>query len=736
MQASLKRRVIALAVFAALLPGLVMLAMTLLARAMVLREAGAELDLLARRNIEQIVSDVYSMCDATNTLTQRRLDQAVAVAQRAIARGGGVAVGGGEVAWQAVDQDSGSRKALSLPRLRLGGSDVTPVIDPRVPVPIVDSMLESTGVICSVFQKADAPGSMLRVASNVVGPDGRRATGLLVPAVNSAGVSNAIIADVLRGDTHRGRMVLFGRSYYALYQPLRDTGGAVVGMLGVAVEADWLDSLRQTIGEIKVGKTGYVWAVGGRGEQRGVYLLSKGGERDGESIWDSRDQAGSYFIRGIVEQALAGAPGQIHLARYPWQNQGERAPRIKVSAFTYFQPWDWVIAAGTYEDDYYDTRVRVTGVLNTVLVLSLLGGGGVLVLVGVIAGVLGRRIALPIERLTDVATRIASGDLKQATSALDSSGLAVEADGGQGAGRDETYRLAAAFRGMTAALGSLIGEVQRSGIAVTAVATQIKASACEMESAVMEQVASTSEVTVSTRQILATAQELVRTMDRVGVKASEAVALSGEGREGLHGIEATMAGLLGATAMISGRLAAISERAKGISGIVTTIAKVADQTNLLSLNAAIEAEKAGESGRGFAVVAREIRRLADQTAMATLDIERMVKDMHQAVSSGVMDMDTFVEQVRRGAGDVTRIGGQLGEVIERVEGLGPQFGAVREGMESQHIGAEQITESMTKLVDTAGRTKESLGELARATEQLSEAVAGLHAEVARFSLVD
>ena len=79
---------------------------------------------------------------------------------------------------------------------------------------------------------------------------------------------------------------------------------------------------------------------------------------------------------------------------------------------------------------------------------------------------------------------------------------------------------------------------------------------------------------------------------------------------------------------------------------MTTITKVADQTNLLSLNAAIEAEKAGEHGRGFAVVATEIRRLADQTAIASYDIEQLVKEMQSAVSAGVMGMDKFSEEVR------------------------------------------------------------------------------------------
>src|SRR5947207_13543660 len=101
--------------------------------------------------------------------------------------------------------------------------------------------------------------------------------------------------------------------------------------------------------------------------------------------------------------------------------------------------------------------------------------------------------------------------------------------------------------------------------------------------------------------------------------------------------------------------------------MVTTITKVADQTNLLSLNAAIEAEKAGEYGRGFSVVAAEIRRLADQTAVATYDIELLVKEIQSAISAGVMGMDKFSEEVGRGIQDVHEVGSQLSRIIDEAQ---------------------------------------------------------------------
>src|ERR671931_265629 len=164
----------------------------------------------------------------------------------------------------------------------------------------------------------------------------------------------------------------------------------------------------------------------------------------------------------------------------------------------------------------------------------------------------------------------------------------------------------------------------------------------------------------------------------------------------------------GATRTIAERLTAIQQRANDITSVVTTITKVADQTNLLSLNAAIEAEKAGEYGLGFAVVAMEIRRLADQTAVATYDIEKMVKEMQSAVSAGVMGMDKFSEEVRRGVEEIRQVSTQLAQIIHQVQTLTPRFQTVNEGMHAQATGAQQISETLTQLSEAAHQTAESL----------------------------
>jgi methyl-accepting chemotaxis protein WspA len=282
-------------------------------------------------------------------------------------------------------------------------------------------------------------------------------------------------------------------------------------------------------------------------------------------------------------------------------------------------------------------------------------------------------------------------------------------------------------------LDRLIGQVQQSGIQVNSSATEIAATSKQQQATATEIAATTSEVGATASRISATSKELVRTMDEVAAVADQTASLAEGGQGGLQRMGASMQQIGEASTLINSRLALLSEKAANIGLMVTTINKVADQTNLLSLNAAIEAEKAGEHGRGFTVVAREIRRLADQTAGATFDIEQLVKEMQSAVSAGVMGMDKFSEEVRRGGEVIGQVTGQLSEIIDQVQALTPSFDAVNEGVKSQSISAEQISDALSQLSVAAQQTADSLRQSNLAIEQLNDAARGLQSGVAKFS---
>jgi len=301
--------------------------------------------------------------------------------------------------------------------------------------------------------------------------------------------------------------------------------------------------------------------------------------------------------------------------------------------------------------------------------------------------------------------------------------------------QDEFGALGQAFNGMADDLASLFGEVQKSGIRVTSSVTEIAATAKEQQTTANEIAVTTTEIGATSREISATSRELVKTMRDVSLVGEQTAALAGDGQTGLARMEETMRRVVDAASSINAKLGVLNEKAGNINQMVITITKVADQTNLLSLNAAIEAEKAGEYGRGFAVVASEIRRLADQTAVATYDIEQMVKEIHSAVSAGVMGMDKFSEEVRRGMAELGQVSGQLTQIIHQVQALAPRFDAVNEGMQAQATGAEQISEALTQLGQAARQTVESQAQSSRAIEDLNQVSSGLRSGVSRFKLV-
>ena len=298
--------------------------------------------------------------------------------------------------------------------------------------------------------------------------------------------------------------------------------------------------------------------------------------------------------------------------------------------------------------------------------------------------------------------------------------------------KDIISELAAGIQQMLDNLNSLVARIQQSGIQVTSSATEIAATAKQQEATVTEQAATTNQIRATVSEITVTSAELLKTMNEVTDVAWKTSESANSGRSSLQSMEKTMHQMIAATDSIGSKLAVLSEKAGNINTVVTTINRVADQTNLLSLNAAIEAEKAGEYGVGFAVVATEIRRLADQTAVATWDIEQMVKEMQSAVSAGVMGMEKFSEEVRHGVEDVSQVGTQLAHIIEQVETLIPRFEEVNEGMSSQSQGGQQIRDAIVQLSESAEQTAESLRQSNGAILQLNEAAARLQDGASHF----
>jgi|APGre2960657505_1045072.scaffolds.fasta_scaffold05325_3 methyl-accepting chemotaxis protein WspA len=355
---------------------------------------------------------------------------------------------------------------------------------------------------------------------------------------------------------------------------------------------------------------------------------------------------------------------------------------------------------------------RLIGILVAVVILALLAIIGSVILRSVL-----QELAAVTNRMRDMAE--ADADL--------TARLNIQST-------DEVGILAGYIDTFVAKIASVLGGVKNATDSLGGTAVQMYATSKQQETTIHHFGASTTQIAAAVREITVTGNELVSTMGEVENVAKTSANLAANSRTGLAEMKSVMQQLADQSASISEKLEQINVKTKDITGVVVTITKVADQTNLLSVNAALEAEKAGEHGRGFLVVAREIRRLADQTAAATLDIEHTVKHMQSAVSTGVMEMDKFSSQVTNSVSQVETIGITLSNIIESVEVMKNQFGSVSQGMNSQNLGAKQIGEAMANLSDNVKLTIQSLGEFTKAADQMKNSVGALNTEVLRFRL--
>ncbi|MGV0952224.1 MAG: Cache 3/Cache 2 fusion domain-containing protein, partial [Azonexus sp.] len=376
------------------------------------KDVAREWEVMVKNEIEQTARSVYGLMAAANELVQHQVDNGLNLARDLMTRQGPPVLSTPTVTWQAKNQFTHAIESVTLPKLTFGDTWLGQNRKTDVTTPIVDEVKRLSGVTATVFQRMNAAGDMLRVATNVEGADGQRAIGTYIPATNPDGKPNPVMAAVLRGETYHGRAFVVNNWYLTAYEPIRDPSGEIVGMLYAGVnQKQAVDSLRKSILDLKVGKTGYVYVIGGSGEQQGQYIISQGGKRDGESIWNVKDADGNLVIHSIVAKALALKDSAITYHRYNWQNQGEQVPRGKIAALTYFAPWDWVIGAGSYEDELYETAHRVQSGITVTLWWSLGIGGATLVVAALFAFFFSGTIANPVSAIARAANDLAKGKL-------------------------------------------------------------------------------------------------------------------------------------------------------------------------------------------------------------------------------------------------------------------------------------------------------------------------------------
>ncbi|WP_168175789.1 methyl-accepting chemotaxis protein [Thermogutta terrifontis] len=651
-----------------------------------------EVDLLGQDTCRQVALGVRNMLEVYHHSLLASLDRAIKTASEIARNQGGFSIHPEEtVTWQAVNQFTKQSQAVQLPRMYIGNTWLGQVTDFSTPAPFVDEITKLTGMTCTVFQRMNSQGDMLRVTTTVRTEQDRRAVGTFIPAVNPDGSPNPVVSTVLRGETYTGKAFVVNKWYLTTYVPIFNDKREVIGCLYVGVPRDDIAELRQGIMNIVVGKTGYVYVLQGTGEKRGTYVISQGGKRDGECIWEAKDADGRYFIQSIIDKALKLKPGECAFERYPWKNPGDKTARWKVAAVTYFEPWDWVIGAGAYEDDFQDALGRVDQALNSMLWWTLAGATTMTLVCLGVSFVGTRRTVQGLQRVVSLLKDIAQGE-GDLTKRLPEEG------------NDEVAELAQWFNRFVARLQEMIHQVVVSadqfteGARIVAESAQVVAQGAQTQSASVEEMtASIEELTRSVtaiRELAAEADNLARQSSQSAEHGGAAVAKSVEAMQ------------------------AIRESSKRIADIIQVISELAGQTNLLALNAAIEAARAGEHGMGFAVVADEVRKLAERTNHAAQEIAQLIRESTRLVEEGARMSDN--------------LGSSLEEILNNIKVTAEKVSAIAQKTNEQIMVAKEVQTAVQGIAQVAEQSAAGSEEMASSSEQLGAQADALRQLVSGF----
>ncbi len=519
-------------------------------------------------------------------------------------------------------------------------------------------------------------------------------------------------------------------SDFSMYRPSNDApaaflaaavsrGGRRVGAVAVQLSIDEIDETMTGGGmwiEEGFGRSGETFLVGSdgmmRSDARGLiespeaYLRrSAAGGVSGDAVESMRRTGRSVLLQRVdddaVRAALAGESGDRLVT-------GRDGRELLAS----FQPLDvfgerWAVVSRIERDEAFAgaDRLRAT-------ILSI--GGGVLLLVLLISVIAGRRLVAPISRLHEAMNGLESGDYA----------VRVTPGGGR-----ELTSLAVAFNRVAATLG-LKSRMAAANDRKDALIDEIAALTATQASGAIQVAGAVTEISAGSREIAKTAEELTVTMTEVDGIAGETSGRGAQGLESIRRVETAMGGVVGDAEQVSDHLGEIERRCEAMGQVVSTMVSIADRTQILSINATMEAEKAGDAGLGFRVVAREVRRLADRTAESASRIEENVGRMLSSVEEGVRRMDDFRGRLDDAASLTGRVADDLSQVIERTQDLGPRFATVLESMKAQRDAARQISEAMAELNDNVGSTRDAVKTVDNSIADLRELSEKIRAEIA------
>jgi len=461
---------------------------------------------------------------------------------------------------------------------------------------------------------------------------------------------------------------------------------------------------RDSLRNLRYGEGDYFFGF----DTEGVYFLHGGNpQMEGQNKWDMQDTNGKYLIRELIGAAKAGGG----FVDYWFPRAGQQKAEPKLGYAELFPQWNWVVGTGIYIDDV-DQQFRK--------IAWMLGGISLALLVALV--VFGYLVSRSILRqlggepttAVEIMERVASGDLT--------------ADIGQAPPGSLLY----ALRGMVGALRQMVVEINSDAGRLVSNAEQISSASDQVAAAAEQQSDATSSMAAAIEQLTVSSNHISDSARDTSEDSSSAVELSGQGSQRVDKAAAAIRQIADTVSDASGRIHALEERARQISDIANVIKDIAGQTNLLALNAAIEAARAGEQGRGFAVVADEVRKLAERTSLATTEIEQMIVGIQGDTVGAVEAMNAALPEVQQGVALAESASESLREIEDGARRTLERIGDVADATREQSSASTSIAQRVEQIANMVEETTATIRSTAASAHQLQEIALSLKQLVNRF----